>query len=39
MELNRRTLLQSKRWFLTVLKQPISAAIGARSSHPSGEYR
>jgi hypothetical protein len=28
-----------KRWFLTVLKQPISAAIGARSSHPSGEYR
>jgi hypothetical protein len=28
-----------KRRFLTVLKQPISAAIGARSSHPSGEYR
>jgi RNA-directed DNA polymerase len=31
--------IKGKRWFLTVLKQPISAAIGARSSHPSGEYR
>ena len=35
--LNRE--LEGKRWFLTVLKQPISGAIGARSSHPSDEYR